>query len=91
MALARVVSLSAVQCTLVRVVLQEMQSVASASDAEKLLLYHGERIVDLLGAEINQIERSIQVNISLLAYTVYNVHVHTVVSYMLYLIVSLLL
>lgn len=38
-----------------------MQSVTSAADAEKLLLYHGERIVDLLGAEINQIERSIQV------------------------------
>ena len=69
-ALDRVVSLNAVQCTLVRVVLQEMQSVSSASDTEKLLLYHGERIVDLLGAEINQIVRFIQVNISLLAYTV---------------------
>ena len=91
MALARVVSLNAVECTLVRVVLQEMQSVSSASDAEKLLLYHGERIVDLLGAEINQIERSIQVNISLLAYTVHNVHEHKVVGCMLCLIVSLLL
>ena len=91
MALARVVSLNAVQCTLVRVVLQEMQSVSSASDAEKLLLYHGERIVDLLGAEINQIERSIQVNILLHAYTVYNVHVHTVVGCMLCLIVLFLL
>ena len=48
-----------------------MQSVSSASDAEKLLLYHGERIVDLLGAEINQIERSIQVQYYTCIYTMY--------------------
>lgn len=39
-----------------------MQNVKSIEDVEAFMLKHGENTVDLLGAEVDRIERALKVN-----------------------------
>jgi len=45
----------------VGVVLQEMQGLTSIEDAESFMLKHGENIVDILGGEVDRIEKNLKV------------------------------
>ena len=43
------------------VMMQEMQGLASIEDAESFMLKHGENIVDILGGEVDRIEKNLKV------------------------------
>jgi len=43
------------------VVVQEMQGLMSIEDAESFMLKHGENIVDILGGEVDRIEKNLKV------------------------------
>ena len=42
--------------------IQEVQSITSVTELEKLLLEHGEQVIDMLGSEVDRIEMKIKVS-----------------------------